>query len=86
MDSGENITGPFNFGNPNEISIGQLAKIILKLTDSKSKIIYQKLPEDDPKRRKPDINKAINILDWNPYFDLNEGLIKTIQYFKKIKK
>ena len=86
MDSDEDIKGPFNFGNPNDISVGQLAKIILKLTDSKSKIIYQKLPEDDPKRRKPDINKAIDILDWNPYFDLNKGLIKTIQYFKKIKK
>lgn len=73
---------PMNIGNPNEITIKQIAQIIIKLTNSKSKIIYKPLPKDDPKRRKPDISKAKRILKWEPKVCLEEGLRKTIEYFK----
>tara|TARA_X000000950_G_scaffold225907_1_gene272590 strand:+ start:3962 stop:4912 length:951 start_codon:yes stop_codon:yes gene_type:complete len=85
MDSKNNITGPINIGNPNEISVNQLASMILKLTNSKSKITYRDLPEDDPKRRNPEINLAIKTLNWNPKCGLETGLSNTIKYFKKIK-
>ena len=77
---------PVNIGNPYEITINQIAKIIIKLTKSKSKIIYKPLPKDDPKRRKPDISKAKKILKWEPEISLEEGLKETISYFtdKKI--
>ena len=74
---------PVNIGNPNELTIKEIAYEILKLTGSKSKIIYKNLPEDDPKRRRPDISKAKRILKWKPNVSLNEGLLKTIEYFKK---
>ena len=74
---------PVNIGNPNELTIKEIAYEILKLTGSKSKIIYKNLPEDDPKRRRPDISKAKRILKWKPKVSLNEGLLKTIEYFKK---
>ena len=74
---------PVNIGNPNELSIKEIAKKIIKLTESKSKIIYKDLPEDDPKRRRPDITKAKKILKWEPKISLDEGLLKTIEYFKK---
>tara|TARA_B100000989_G_scaffold293385_1_gene270710 strand:+ start:1242 stop:2174 length:933 start_codon:yes stop_codon:yes gene_type:complete len=76
--------GPINLGNPKEISINQLAKTIIKLTGSKSNLIYKNLPEDDPERRKPNINLAKKILKWHPITDLNTGLRKTINYFKTI--
>ena len=76
---------PINLGNPNEITINKLASIITNYTESKSKIIHQELPKDDPKRRKPDISLANMILGWNPSVKLKEGLIKTINYFDKIK-
>jgi len=79
MDSNYNF--PVNIGNPNEITIKEIAEKILKLTGSKSEIIYKPLPEDDPTKRKPDISKAKNILHWEPKINLEEGLIKTIQYF-----
>lgn len=76
-------TGPFNIGNPNEFTMIELANVILsKIPGSKSKIKFLKLPEDDPKIRKPDINKITNKYGWNPKFQLNEGLDKTIDYFK----
>ena len=74
---------PVNIGNPNEITVKQIAQIIIKLTNSKSKIIYKPLPSDDPKRRKPDISKAKKILKWEPKVGLEEGLKKTILYFVK---
>jgi len=80
MDSNYNF--PVNIGNPNEITIKEIAEKILKLTGSKSEIIYKPLPEDDPTKRKPDISKAKTILHWEPKINLEEGLIKTIQYFK----
>lgn len=75
---------PVNIGNPYELTVKELASIILKLTNSNSKIIYKDLPSDDPTNRKPDITKARNILHWEPTYDLEDGLIKTIQYFRDI--
>jgi len=72
---------PVNIGNPNEITLNQLAKIIIKLTKSKSKIVYKNLPVDDPKVRRPDITKAKKLLGWQPEVSLKEGLKSTISYF-----
>ena len=72
----------FNIGNPNEITILQLAQLIIELTESKSGIKYMELPEDDPIQRNPDIGKAINILDWKPEISLEDGLKKTINWTK----
>jgi UDP-glucuronate decarboxylase len=72
---------PINIGNPYEITVKELAIIILNLTKSNSKIIYKDLPLDDPTNRKPDITKAENILNWFPQYNLEEGIIKTISYF-----
>ncbi|MDD5136421.1 MAG: SDR family oxidoreductase [Candidatus Omnitrophica bacterium] len=77
---------PVNIGNPNEITLLKLARIILKLTDSKSRIVYKPLPVDDPKVRRPDISKAKKILRWKPKVDLDEGLVKTVDYFRSVKK
>jgi UDP-glucuronate decarboxylase len=71
-----------NIGNPNEVSIIELARLIPKLVRVKSKITFKPLPADDPKRRCPDISKAKRLLDWNPRIDLNEGLQKTIEWFR----
>lgn len=79
-----NYQMPLNLGNPYEINIIKLAEIIIKLTGSKSKLKFCPLPENDPKRRQPDISKARNILKWQPKTSLEEGLIKTIEYFKNI--
>ncbi len=82
METKNDFVGPINLGNPDEITINKLALTILNLTKSKSKISYKKLPKDDPKRRNPDINRAKNILDWKPIISLDEGLEKTINFFK----
>ncbi|MFA7419872.1 MAG: UDP-glucuronic acid decarboxylase family protein [Melioribacteraceae bacterium] len=73
---------PVNIGNPNEITIEDFAKEVIKLTGSKSKLIYQELPVDDPKVRQPDITRAKNILGWSPKVDREEGLKITLEYFK----
>jgi dTDP-glucose 4,6-dehydratase len=73
---------PVNIGNPEELTMLQLAQEIIKLTNSKSKIVYKELPVDDPKIRQPDITKARNLLGWEPKVQRNEGLKKTIEYFK----
>ena len=73
---------PINLGNPNEITIKTLAETIIKLTQSQAKIVYKDLPEDDPIRRKPDIKRAKQFLKWEPKVSLEEGLEKTIAYFK----
>jgi len=75
------FVGPVNLGNPIELSMKDLATMVIKLTNSSSNIIYKDLPEDDPKRRKPDISLAKSILDWHPIIDLETGLKKTINYF-----
>ena len=72
----------FNIGNPNEITILQLAEFIIELTESKSSIRHEELPEDDPMQRKPDIGKALSILDWEPTIGLEEGLKETINWVK----
>jgi len=80
MESSEN--SPINIGNPAEMTIKQIAETIIEMTGSSSKIIYQPLPEDDPKVRKPDITRARTLLHWEPKVDLREGLTKTIEYFR----
>lgn len=79
----KNYHMPVNLGNPNEMKLIQLAKLILKLTGSKSKIKFKKLPEDDPKVRKPDISLAKRLLKWEPVVPLENGLQRTIDYFKE---
>ena len=74
---------PMNLGNPEELSILAFAKLIKKLCESDSEIIYKELPQDDPMQRKPDINKAKNILKWEPKVGLEEGLKMTIEWFKE---
>lgn len=78
--------GPLNMGNPVEFTIRELAEMVLRLTDSKSRIDYLPLPQDDPVRRQPDISKARKILNWEPKVALEDGLKETIQYFRKILK
>ena len=84
MNTNESIIGPINLGNPNEFTIKQLAEMVIELTGSKSRIIYQPLPGDDPQQRQPVIDKAKEILHWEPTIPLREGLLKTIDYFKNI--
>ena len=82
VSSEEKFIGPVNLGNPVEFKIIDLAKTIIKLTNSKSNIVNKELPTDDPIRRKPNISLAKNVLDWEPSFNLEEGLKLTIDYFK----
>ena len=84
MESGSDIVGPINLGNPVEFTIRQLAEIVIKLTGSASKIIHRALPQDDPKQRQPDISKAQELLGWRPIVPLADGLIKTIAYFDEL--
>ena len=84
MNSRENFVGPVNLGTPEEFTILDLAKKINKLTNSKSKIIYKPLPEDDPKQRQPNIELAKKELKWEPKIQLDEGLKKTIDYFERL--
>lgn len=84
MDTPDEFTGPVNLGNPAEFSILELAQKIVSLTGSKSSIVFKPLPSDDPKQRQPDIDKARKVLGWEPNFTLQEGLAKTIEYFKDL--
>ena len=84
MNSEQDLTGPINIGNPKEFTIEELALLVIKLTKSKSKIINKPLPMDDPIRRQPDITQIKERLGWKPKIELEEGLIKTIEYFKRI--
>lgn len=84
MDSPVDFTGPVNTGNPNEFTMLELAEKVIKLTASRSKLIFKSLPSDDPKQRQPDINLAKEKLGWEPKIGLEEGLVKTIEYFRKI--
>ena len=84
MMESNNFIGPVNIGNPNEMTVLELAELIISLTNSKSKIIHQELPQDDPTNRKPDISLAKLKLKWEPKVDIIEGLEKTIRYFKEL--
>jgi len=85
MNANSGFTGPVNLGNPVESTVLELAKLVIELTDSKSKIIFKDLPQDDPEKRKPDISLAKDKLDWQPSIGLEEGLLRTIHYFKSFK-
>ena len=84
MNSEKGFTGPVNIGNPGEFTMLQLAEMVLKLSNSKSKIIYQPLPSDDPKQRQPNIDLAKTKLGWQPKVNLEDGLKETIAYFKRM--
>jgi len=84
MSTGEDFIGPVNIGNPGEFTILELAEKVIDMTGSKSKIIYQPLPSDDPMQRKPDISLAKEKLNWEPKIPLEEGLKKTIAYFENL--
>ena len=83
MNTPEDFIGPVNIGNPVEFTILELAQLVIELTKSKSKIIFQPLPSDDPLQRKPNIELARSVLGWEPKIQLREGLEKTIAYFRK---
>ncbi|MGB7401732.1 MAG: UDP-glucuronic acid decarboxylase family protein [Arcobacter sp.] len=84
MNTKDGFTGPVNIGNPNEFTMIELAQKVIRLTDSKSKLIYMPLPEDDPLQRQPIIELAKKELDWEPIIKLEDGLKKTIEYFDKL--
>jgi len=84
LSSKEVIDAPINLGNPNEFSMMELAHTVLKLTGSKSKIVYKDLPLDDPRQRKPDIIRAKEVLKWAPKIELEQGVSQTIDYFKSV--
>lgn len=84
MDTGEDFTGPVNLGNPNEMTIRELAENVIDLTNSKSELKFEPLPQDDPKQRKPDISKAKKHLNWEPDVKLRDGLAKTAAYFQML--
>jgi UDP-glucuronate decarboxylase len=84
MESPEEITGPINLGNPREMTIKELAELVVAMTGSGSYVDYQELPADDPKQRKPNIEKAQKLLGWGPKTDLETGLKKTIEYFARV--
>lgn len=83
METPDQTTGPINIGNPTEFSMLELAETVLRLTHSKSRLVFERLPSDDPRQRKPDISMAETELDWTPQVSLEEGLRKTIEYFSK---
>lgn len=84
MNTPDNVTGPVNIGNPGEFTMLELAEKVIKMTGTKSKIIFKPLPQDDPMQRRPDISYAKKLLDWEPKVNLDEGLDKTIHYFKSV--
>jgi UDP-glucuronate decarboxylase len=84
MATDESMTGPVNLGNPGEFSMIELAELVIELTGSKSKLVYQALPPDDPRQRQPDIAKAKAELGWDVTVPLRQGLIKTIDYFRAV--
>ena len=84
-DTPDDFTGPVNIGNPNEFTIAELAREVISLTGSKSKIVHLPLPSDDPQQRQPDISLARNMLDgWEPKVQLQDGLLRTIAYFEEV--
>jgi len=84
MNSPTEVTGPINLGNPNEYTVLELAQMIIKLTNSRSKIVNEELPSDDPKQRQPDISFAKKTIGWDPKNNIENGLKKTIEYFRSL--
>ena len=84
MNGPDDFTGPVNLGNPDEFTILELAQKIIKITGSKSKIVFKPLPQDDPMQRRPDISLAREKLKWQPTVKLDQGLKRTIEYFDTI--
>jgi UDP-glucuronate decarboxylase len=84
MDSIDDVTGPINLGKPGEFRVLELAKKVIELSNSQSEIIFKPLPTDDPRRRRPDISLAREVLGWEPKVELEEGLKKTIAYFNEL--
>ncbi len=84
MNTSDEVTGPINVGNPGEFTIRELAEQVIDLTGSKSKLVFQPLPQDDPRQRRPDITQAKKVLGWEPTIPLREGLKKTIAYFEQL--
>ena len=84
MNSDDSVVGPVNMGNPGEFTMIELAERVLRLTGSKSKLVFMPLPQDDPKQRQPDISRAKALLDWEPTVALEQGLERTIAYFRKV--
>ena len=84
MQSESGFAGPINLGNPSEFTIAELAKKVISMVNSKSRVIHLPLPQDDPKQRQPNIALARENLDWEPTVSLNDGLVKTISYFEKL--
>jgi UDP-glucuronate decarboxylase len=84
MELEDNFPGPMNLGNPVEFSILELAETVIRITNSKSKIVFRELPQDDPKQRRPDIELAKKKLAWEPEIQLEEGLKKSIEYFSNL--
>jgi UDP-glucuronate decarboxylase len=82
IDSEQAVGMPVNLGNPNELTITELVDLVVRMTGSASKVVYRPLPVDDPRRRKPDISRAAELLDWRPTVDLEQGLESTIAWFK----
>ena len=83
MNSSDEVVGPINMGNPGEFTMIELAEKVLRQTGSTSKLIHKPLPEDDPKQRRPDISRAKKYLNWEPTVPLDQGLERTIAYFKQ---
>jgi UDP-glucuronate decarboxylase len=84
MNTRSELTGPINLGNPEEIRISELAQLIIDLTNSSGKVVYEKLPEDDPQMRKPDVSQAEREIGWKPKIGIESGLMKTISYFNDL--
>ncbi len=84
MQTPDDVTGPVNLGNPGEFTVRELAETIIRITGSKSKIVYKPLPQDDPARRKPDVTLARELLGWTPAIALEDGLRQTIDYFRNL--
>jgi UDP-glucuronate decarboxylase len=84
MKTPDEVTGPINIGNPEELSILQLAAMVIELIGSRSRTVHRPRPDDDPHRRRPDISKAHEVMSWSPRVPLKEGLIRTIGYFEEL--
>ena len=84
MDTPDDATGPVNLGNPNEMTIRELAETVIAATGSASRLVDLPAMEDDPKQRRPDISRAAELLDWRPEIALSEGLARTIAYFREV--